>query len=56
LRTDRLEHRRRRADQGAGHLYNQVINGAHFLTQEEFSNKDFALTGGGCVQSVNAEA
>jgi hypothetical protein len=40
----------------AGHLYNQVINGAHFLTQEEFSNKDFALTGGGCVQSVNAEA
>jgi hypothetical protein len=45
------------ATQGtAGHLYNQVINGAHFLTQEEFSNKDFALTGGGCVQSVNAEA
>jgi hypothetical protein len=40
----------------AGHLYNQVINGGHFLTQEEFSNKDFALTNGGCVQSVNAEA
>ena len=40
----------------AGHLYNQVINGAHFLTQEEFSNKDFALTAGGCVQSANAEA
>ena len=40
----------------AGALYNQVINGGHFLTQEEFSNKDFALTGGGCVQSANAEA
>jgi hypothetical protein len=40
----------------AGHLYNQVINGAHFLTQEEFSNKDFALTAGGCVQSASAEA
>jgi len=45
------------ATQGtAGHLYNQVINGAHFLTQEEFSNNDFAITGGGCVQSANAEA
>jgi hypothetical protein len=40
----------------AGHLYNQVINGGHFLTQEEFSNNDFAITGGGCVQSANAEA
>lgn len=35
----------------AGHYYNQVINGGHFLTQEEFSNQDFALTGGGCLQS-----
>lgn len=40
----------------AGHLYNQVINGGHFLTQEEFSNNDFAITGGGCVQSASAEA
>src|SRR3954452_11094623 len=39
------------ATQGtAGAFYNQVINGAHYLTQEEFSNKDFALTGGGCLQ------
>jgi hypothetical protein len=43
--------------QGApGQLYNQNINGLHFLTQEEFSNRDFALTGGGCVQSAAAEA
>jgi len=40
----------------AGQLYNQVINGGHFLTQEEFSNKDFAVTGLGCVQSASAEA
>jgi hypothetical protein len=40
----------------AGQLYNQVINGGHFLTQEEFSNKDFAITAAGCVQSANAEA
>ena len=40
----------------AGHLYNQVINGLHFLTQEEFSNRDFAITAGGCVQSASAEA
>jgi len=39
-----------------GHLYNQVINGLRFLTQEEFSNRDFAITGGGCVQSASAEA
>jgi hypothetical protein len=45
------------ATQGtAGHLYNQVIAGFHFLTQEEFSNKDFAITGRGCVQSASAEA
>ena len=40
----------------AGQLSNQTINGGHFLTQEEFSNKDFAATGGGCVQSASAEA
>jgi hypothetical protein len=39
-----------------GQLFNQTINGGHFLTQEEFSNNDFALTGGGCVQSASAEA
>jgi len=45
------------ATQGTpGQLFNQVINGLHFLTQEEFSNKDFAITHGGCVQSANAEA
>jgi hypothetical protein len=35
----------------AGALYNQVINGRHYLTQEEFSNNDFAGTGLGCLQS-----
>lgn len=45
------------ATQGtAGRLYNQVINGLHFLTQEEFSNNDFAITGGGCVQAAADEA
>ena len=39
--------RRARPDQ----LYNQVINGSHYLTQEEFSNIDFLSTGGGCLQS-----
>ncbi len=40
------------ATQGtAGSLYNQVINGHNYLTQEEFSNLDFASTGGGCLQS-----
>jgi hypothetical protein len=39
------------ATQGtAGSFYNQVIGGHHYLTQEEFSNKDFAATGGGCLQ------
>jgi hypothetical protein len=40
----------------AGALYNQVINGGHFLTQEEFSNNDFAVTGAGCVQAADDEA
>jgi hypothetical protein len=34
-----------------GALYNQVIQRHHYLTQEEFSNKNFAKTGGGCLQS-----
>jgi hypothetical protein len=45
------------ATQGTpGRLYNQVISGYRYLTQEEFSNKDFALTGGGCVQGASQEA
>ncbi len=40
----------------AGKLYNQTINGGHFLTQEEFSNKDFAITSAGCVQAQKDEA
>lgn len=35
----------------AGNVYNQVINGHHYLTQTEFSNKDFANTGLGCLES-----
>ncbi|EBF6878252.1 hypothetical protein ACL83_24285, partial [Salmonella enterica subsp. enterica serovar Saintpaul] len=31
----------------AGSRYNQVIHGHQYLTQEEFSNRDFALTGRG---------
>ena len=34
-----------------GSLYNQVINHHRYLTQEEFSNQDFAKTGLGCLQS-----
>jgi hypothetical protein len=34
-----------------GQLYNQVINQRHYLTQEEFSNRNFAKKGGGCLQS-----
>jgi hypothetical protein len=34
-----------------GQLYNQVINHHRYLTQEEFSNNDFANTGLGCLQS-----
>ncbi|HYK27292.1 MAG TPA: hypothetical protein VEV61_04935 [Streptosporangiaceae bacterium] len=37
--------------QGApGHFFNQVINGHHYLTQEEFSNSSFFASGGGCLQ------
>jgi hypothetical protein len=39
-----------------GALFNQVINGHLYLTQEEFSNADFAVTGAGCVQNVKDEA
>jgi hypothetical protein len=41
---------------GPGRLYNQVIFGQRFLTQEEFSNRDFFITGGGCVQAAQDEA
>jgi hypothetical protein len=34
-----------------GALYNQVINGHHYLTQEEFSNRDFLKTADGCLPS-----
>lgn len=34
-----------------GNVYNQVINAHHYLTQTEFSNKDFADTGLGCLES-----
>jgi hypothetical protein len=37
----------------AGQLYNQTINGNHYLTQEEFSNKSFFQSGGGCLQGKN---
>ena len=38
--------------QGAnGQFFNQVINGHHYLTQEEFSNASFFASGGGCLQS-----
>jgi hypothetical protein len=40
-----------------GAYFNQVINGGHFLTQTEFSNKVFDASGGqaGCVQSASQE-
>jgi len=36
-----------------GAYFNQVINGGKYITQEEFSNKLFASSGGtaGCLQS-----
>jgi len=33
----------------AGALHNQTINGHNYLTQEEFSNRDFSVTGLGCL-------
>ena len=39
------------APQGTpGQFFNQVINGNHYLTQEEFSNSSFFASGGGCLQ------
>jgi len=40
-----------------GGYFNQVINGGHFLTQEEFTNSVFDSSGGtaGCVLSESAE-
>jgi hypothetical protein len=38
----------------AGTLYNQVVNGHHYLTQEEFSNKDFVASTSGCIQRATA--
>jgi hypothetical protein len=35
-----------------GSLYNQVVNGAHYLTQEEFSNAAYVANTSGCVQNV----
>lgn len=39
-----------------GRLYNQTINGDHYITQEEFSNADWFHTAGagGCVRSESA--
>jgi hypothetical protein len=34
-----------------GALWNQTIHNHHYLTQEEFSNQDFFLTGRGCRQT-----
>lgn len=34
----------------AGGLYNQTINGRHYITQEEFSNNNYNLGQGGCLQ------
>jgi len=38
----------------AGAFYNQVVNGDHYLTQEEFSNHDFVANTGGCIQRALA--
>jgi hypothetical protein len=38
----------------AGTFYNQVINGHHYLTQEEFSNDDFVPGVSGCIQQEEA--
>ena len=32
-------------------MWNQTVNGHHYLTQEEFSNADFNLGLGGCLQT-----
>jgi hypothetical protein len=40
----------------AGALYNQTINGHHYLTQEEFSNNNFNQGKGGCLQTYIPKA
>jgi hypothetical protein len=40
----------RLSGRAAGQFYNQVISGHHYLTQEEFSNRSFFQSGGGCLQ------
>ncbi|HLK01510.1 MAG TPA: hypothetical protein VKU39_16615 [Streptosporangiaceae bacterium] len=43
--------------QGAtGRAFNQTLGFDHWLTQEEFSNQDFSVTGLGCVQGENQVA
>jgi hypothetical protein len=37
-----------------GALFNQMINGHHYLTQLEFSNSSFFRSGGGCLPGANA--
>jgi hypothetical protein len=37
-----------------GALYNQVINGHHYMTQTQFSNRSFFKSGGGCLPGANA--
>jgi PKD repeat protein len=41
----------------AGAQYNQTINGAHYLTQEEFSNEDYRVSkNSACIQRVDLPA
>ena len=37
-----------------GALYNQTINGHHYLTQLEFSNQSFFQSGGGCLPGAGS--
>jgi hypothetical protein len=38
----------------AGSFFNQSVNGHHYLTQEEFSNRDFVANASGCIQRARA--
>jgi hypothetical protein len=40
----------------AGALYNQTMNGHHYLVQEEFSNYNFNQAHGGCLQGYDPNA
>lgn len=40
----------------AGHFYNQTIHGSHYLTQEEFSNDDYAQSVAECIQQEEPPA